>query len=599
MIDVSPTSRDELLLQAILGEGLADFEPQSRIEALLKRIVEEGGIGGGSTKILGSYDTLAELEAAHPTGSAGDAYLVGSPSHLYVWLVDDLTWHDSGAFSAVAGEDGVGIASIEKTSTEGLVDTYTITYTDGDTDTFTVTNGEQGDDGVGITSIEKTATVGLVDTYTITLSDGSTYTFTVTNGSGSVPDGGKTGQVLAKKSDTDGDVEWVDQTGGSDYESEIASLTSENSQQTSEIGSLSTENSTQTSEIGSLSVSMSELASAAASQSAAQSEIDSTQTSEIGSLSTENSTQTSEISSLASETSAQTSEIASLTSENSTQTSEIGSLSTENSTQTSEIGSLSVSMSELASTAASTSAAQSEIDSTQTSEIGSLSQASSELASEVTVIGSEVATKQDELTEGPGIDISEDNTISTEVNIFTGTTAEWNALTDDEKKTYTHCALTDDEGTGVVDEAPTEDSLNLVTSGGVYAAEALKQNITDNTLETTDKTIPGAINELNTDLTWKLAGSSSGGQSFDITSLEYTELLVTIYSTTASSQVFEFTLNNLMTLTGGYLSNGFYIEGTGFVAVRIQYNSTEIIPSVVNVDGTSQVNNCVLTVYYR
>lgn len=357
MIDVSPTSRDELLLQAILGEGLADFEPQSRIEALLKRIVEEGGIGGGSTKILGSYDTLAELEAAHPTGSAGDAYLVGSPSHLYVWLVDDSTWHDSGAFSAVAGEDGVGIASIEKTSTEGLVDTYTITYTDGDTDTFTVTNGEQGDDGVGITSIEKTATTGLVDTYTITLSDGSTYTFTVTNGSGSVPDGGTTGQVLAKKSDTDGDVEWVDQTGGSDYESEFASLTSENSQQTSEIGSLSTENST------------------------------------------------------------------------------------------------------------------------QTSEIGSLSQASSELASEVTVIGSEVATKQDELTEGPGIDISEDNTISTEVNIFTGTTAEWNALTDDEKKTYTHCALTDDEGTGVVDVAPTENSLNLVTSGGVYAAEALKQDV--------------------------------------------------------------------------------------------------------------------------
>lgn len=32
--------------------------------------------------------------------------------------------------------------------------------------------------------------------------------------SGSVPDGGTTGQVLAKKSDTNGDVEWVNQTGG-------------------------------------------------------------------------------------------------------------------------------------------------------------------------------------------------------------------------------------------------------------------------------------------------------------------------------------------------------------------------------------------------
>ena len=45
------------------------------------------------------------------------------------------------------GEDGVGISSIEKTSTEGLVDTYTITLTDGSTCTFTVTNGEKGADG--------------------------------------------------------------------------------------------------------------------------------------------------------------------------------------------------------------------------------------------------------------------------------------------------------------------------------------------------------------------------------------------------------------------------------------------------------------------
>ena len=35
-----------------------------------------------------------------------------------------------------------GIASIEKTSSEGLVDTYTITLTNGQTSTFTVTNGK-------------------------------------------------------------------------------------------------------------------------------------------------------------------------------------------------------------------------------------------------------------------------------------------------------------------------------------------------------------------------------------------------------------------------------------------------------------------------
>ena len=45
------------------------------------------------------------------------------------------------------GSDGRGIASIEKTGTSGNVDTYTITYTDETTSTFTVTNGTNGTDG--------------------------------------------------------------------------------------------------------------------------------------------------------------------------------------------------------------------------------------------------------------------------------------------------------------------------------------------------------------------------------------------------------------------------------------------------------------------
>lgn len=76
----------------------------------------------------------------------------------------------------VKGIDGEGIESIEKTGTSGLVDTYTITYTDGEKTTFTVTNGK------AISTIEKTSTVGAVDTYTITYNDGSTDTFEVTNG---------------------------------------------------------------------------------------------------------------------------------------------------------------------------------------------------------------------------------------------------------------------------------------------------------------------------------------------------------------------------------------------------------------------------------
>lgn len=45
------------------------------------------------------------------------------------------------------GETGNGIANISKTDTSGLVDTYTITYTDGTTTTFTITNGQNGQNG--------------------------------------------------------------------------------------------------------------------------------------------------------------------------------------------------------------------------------------------------------------------------------------------------------------------------------------------------------------------------------------------------------------------------------------------------------------------
>lgn len=46
-----------------------------------------------------------------------------------------------------------GISSIEKTNSIGLVDYYTITYTDGTTSTFTITNGRDGEDGVDVSDL--------------------------------------------------------------------------------------------------------------------------------------------------------------------------------------------------------------------------------------------------------------------------------------------------------------------------------------------------------------------------------------------------------------------------------------------------------------
>lgn len=47
-------------------------------------------------------------------------------------------------FTLEKGETGNGIASIAKTSTSGLVDTYTITFTNGQTTTYQITNGANG-----------------------------------------------------------------------------------------------------------------------------------------------------------------------------------------------------------------------------------------------------------------------------------------------------------------------------------------------------------------------------------------------------------------------------------------------------------------------
>ncbi len=95
------------------------------------------------------------------------------------------------------GKDGVGIQSIQKTKTEGLVDTYTITFTNGSSTTFRITNGRDGVDGSagkGIVKVEKVSTIGLVDNYKMTFSDNTEFVYSIRNGKDGVAgSGGGTG----------------------------------------------------------------------------------------------------------------------------------------------------------------------------------------------------------------------------------------------------------------------------------------------------------------------------------------------------------------------------------------------------------------------
>ena len=79
---------------------------------------------------------------------AGTSSTAPTNSAQYTWYL----------WKGQQGDTGNGITSITKTGTSGDVDTYTVTLTNGATQTFTVTNGSS------IASITKTSTSGLVDT---------------------------------------------------------------------------------------------------------------------------------------------------------------------------------------------------------------------------------------------------------------------------------------------------------------------------------------------------------------------------------------------------------------------------------------------------
>ena len=89
-----------------------------------------------------------------------------------MWRLEGGSWVKKGTFKS--------IDSISLSGTSGLIDTYTITFTDGSTSNYTVKNGA---DGKSITGITKTSTSGNVDHYDVDLSDGTTINgFDVTNG---------------------------------------------------------------------------------------------------------------------------------------------------------------------------------------------------------------------------------------------------------------------------------------------------------------------------------------------------------------------------------------------------------------------------------
>ena len=139
-------------------------------------------IGDNGNWFIDGEDTLVKARATDGNGIASIALKnkVGKVDTYTITFTDGTTTE----FTVTNGQDGEGkaIESIAKTATNGLVDTYTITFSDADTYTFDVTNGAAGAAGKGISNIAFKESSGKVDTYTITFTDNTTFDFTVTNG---------------------------------------------------------------------------------------------------------------------------------------------------------------------------------------------------------------------------------------------------------------------------------------------------------------------------------------------------------------------------------------------------------------------------------
>ncbi len=138
------------------------------------------GTQNGTAVSSGTYfhnNSKYYAEQADASADRAEAYSVNVPyiganGNWWVWNTTQGTYVDSGVDASIT----VRIADITMLAPDA---TPYVTNSGTDTDPIFHLFIPRGK---GISSISKTSTSGLVDTYTITYSDGTTYTYTVTNG---------------------------------------------------------------------------------------------------------------------------------------------------------------------------------------------------------------------------------------------------------------------------------------------------------------------------------------------------------------------------------------------------------------------------------
>ena len=144
------------------------------------------GDPGDSYTVKGLYDTLSALQAAHPTGSEGDAWFVGTSDSnvVYQWDVDRASWVNVGALKGPKGDVGeTGPQGPRGPQGKKGDKGDAFVYSDFTAEQLSSLKGEKGETGLqGPKGDTGPAGAG-------------------------VPDGGTAGQLLSK---TESGTEWID-----------------------------------------------------------------------------------------------------------------------------------------------------------------------------------------------------------------------------------------------------------------------------------------------------------------------------------------------------------------------------------------------------
>jgi len=146
-------------------------------------------LGKVSVTPKGAWASTNTYEILDIVTSGGSSYLAKQDVPTGVPLTNTSYW------IMIAEKGDGGEVTSASASISGGYGTPGVTVTAGGTAhertlafAFTNLRGEKGETGNGIDSVYKTGTSGLVDTYTILFTDGSTYEFEVNNGTASIDD---------------------------------------------------------------------------------------------------------------------------------------------------------------------------------------------------------------------------------------------------------------------------------------------------------------------------------------------------------------------------------------------------------------------------